>query len=172
MKRLSSIAGTYFEVGKWLAFIGGVAIMIMCLYTTGDVVGRYVLNNPLPASFEITLILLIIITFFGITHTQAKGGHMRLEFLRNRVAPRGQLMLDILSVLIGLFLYSIITWQGLLWTIEALVRHEEMYGVSGIPYYPARLILTIGAFTLCVQYIIEIVQYFVQLFSKSPGGTE
>jgi len=172
MKRLSSIAGTYFEVGRWLAFLAGVAVIVMCFYTTGDVVGRYVLKSPFPASFEITLIFLIIITFFGITHTQARGGHMRLEFLRNRFAPRGQLMLDILSVLIGLFLYSIITWQGLLWTIEAFVRHEEFYGVSGIPYYPARFILTIGAFTLCIQYIIDLVQYFAQLFSKSPGDTE
>jgi len=172
MKRLRSIADTYFKVGNWLAFLGGVAVVIMCFYTTGDVVGRYVLRNPLPASFEITLILLIVITFFGITHVQAKGGHMRLEFLRNRLALRGQLMLDILSVLIGLFLYAIITWQGLLWTIEALVGHEEMIGVSKIPYYPARLILTIGAFSLCVQYIIDLVQYFAQLFSKSPGGAK
>jgi len=169
-KRLDAVADAYSNFGKWLTVLGGVAVIIMCFYTTGDALGRYVFTNPLPASVELTLILLIVITFLGIAHVQARGGHMRLEFLSNRLAPRGQAILNILSVLIGLFLFALITWQGWRWTLEAIVGKEEMMGQWGIPYYPARLALTFGAFTLCIQYIINLVQYIVRLFSKTQVG--
>jgi len=171
-KRLSSIAGVYLSVSKGLVVLGGIAVLFLCFYTTSDVVGRYVFNNPLPATLELTLILLTLITFLGIAHVQAIGGHMRLEFLWKRFSPRGQVILDILVILIGLFIFAIATWQGWKWFMEALATHEEMMGQWGIPSYPARLIFTIGAFSLCVQYVINLVQHVVQLFSIRQVGGE
>jgi len=171
-KRLSSIASVYLNVSKWLVVVGGIAVLLLCFYTTGDVVGRYVFNNPLPASLEFTLILLTLITFLGIAHVQARGGHMRLEFLLRRLSPRGQVILDILAILIGLFIFATATWQGWKWFMEALATHEEMMGQWELPAYPARLIFTIGAFSLCVQYVINLVRYVVQLFSTRQGVGE
>jgi len=143
-----------------MVLASGVVIMLMCLYTTGDVIARYPpIQNPLPASWEITLIFLIIITFWGIGYVQTRGGHMRLEFLWLRFGPRGRIILDMISVLIGLFLYGIVTWQVWLWTVSAWQTHEAMLSVYNIPYFPPRLALTIGAFILCIQYIIDIVRY-------------
>ncbi len=170
--RFSSIADAYYSVGKWLTVASGVAVLLLCFYTTGDALGRFVFDTPLPASLELTLILLIVIVFWGIAHVQARGGHMRLDFLRSRLAPRGQVLLDIFSLLIGLFIFALVTWQSWIWTMEALATHDEMMGQWSIPFFPPRLALTFGAFTLCVQYIINLIQYFTQLFSTSQVGKE
>ena len=172
LKKIGSIAGIHLKVNRWLTVFGGVAVLLLCFYTTGDVIGRYSLDNPLPASFELSLIFLIFITFWGIGYVQARGGHMRLEFLRQRFGPRGRGILDILSLLIGLFLFAIITWQGWIWAVEAWVEHEAMLGFLRIPYFPPRLALTIGAFSLCIQYIINIVQQAGQLMGMSQVGEQ
>lgn len=171
-KGISSIAGVHLNVNRGLTALGGVAVLLLCLYTTGDVIGRYLLDNPLPASWELTLILLVVITFWGIGYVQARGRHMRLEFLWQRFGPRGQIILDILSVLIGLFLFAIVTWQVWLWTVDAWVTHEAMLGIWRIPYFPPRLALTIGAFSLCIQYVIDLVRYTGKLLSMGQEAEE
>ena len=171
-KRLNSVANAYFNVGKWLTVIAGIAVILMCFYTTGDAMGRKVFSNPLPASWELTLILLIVISFWAIAHVQARGGHMRLDFLRLRFSPRRRSILDILTTLIGLFLFIVVTWQGWVWSIEAWVTHEVMMGQWEIPLFPSRLALTIGAFTLCIQYAINLVQHVVQLLGTNQVGGE
>lgn len=165
IKWLSVIASKYSGLTKGMTLLGGIAVLLMCLYVTIDVIGRYTMNNPLPASFELPVILMVFIVFWSISYVQARGGHMRLEFLWRRFSPRGQDILDIVTAFIGLFIFAIITWQVWIWTKEALISNEQMEGVWGIPYFPARLGLTIGAFCLCLQYVIDIAKHGIHLFS-------
>lgn len=167
LKGIDSIARIHFTVNKWLAAVGGACILVMCFYTTGDVIGRYTLNSPLPAAFEITLILLIFITFWGITYVQARGGHMRLEFLWLKFGRRGRLVLDILSVLIGLFVFAIITWQGWIYAVDAWVTKDSSMGFYTVSTFPARLGLAIGSTSLLIQYVIDLIRYAGQLSIKS-----
>ena len=150
-KCLKLIATLYSKVIWWMTLIGGIIVLVLCLYTTGDVTGRYTMNSPLPASFELTIIFMVFIVFWGLAQVQARGGHMRLDFLRSRFSPRGRSILDMLSLIIGLFLFSLITWQAWSWFMEAWLTNERMSGIWDIPYAPARLAYTIGAFFLCIQ---------------------
>lgn len=150
--------------------VSGVIIMLLCLYTTGDVIGRYALNKPLWAAYEMSLIFLIYITFWGIAYVQSRGGHMRLGFLWQRFGPRGKAALDLLAVLIGLFLFAIITWQGWIWAIQSWVIKESTMGAWTVPLFPARIGLAIGALLLLIQYIIDLVRHTSQLLNPTKVG--
>lgn len=167
MKRVANICTS---LNKWLVVISGVIILIMCLYTTGDVVGRYALNHPLPAAFEITLILLIYISYWGFGYVQSRGGHMRLGFLWEKAGLRGKAALDSLTEVIGLFLFVIIAWQGWVWAINSWQTKEATMGVWEIPLFPARFGLAVGASVLCIQYIVDLILHIGQLVGAVKGG--
>lgn len=150
--------------------VSGIIIMLLCLYTTGDVIGRYALNKPLWAAYEMSLIFLIYITFWGLAYVQSRGGHMRLGFLWQRFGPRGKAALDLLTILIGLFLFAIITWQGWVWAINSWVIKESSMGAWTVPYFPARIGLAIGSLLLLIQYIIDLVRHTSQLLNPSKVG--
>ena len=126
--------------------------------------------TPIVLSREKSTILLVVIVSFSLASVQASGGHLRLEFLCQRFGPRGQAGILILSSLIGLFLFALITWQGWHWALRAWQMGEQYEGIWGISYFPPRLILTIGAFLLCIQYSIELVQYISQLLTQRKGS--
>ncbi len=159
LKGIDSVARIHLTVNKWLASVAGIVILVMCFYTTGDVFGRYALNKPLPAAFEITMILLIYVTFFGIAYVQARGGHMRLEFLLSVYGRHGRSAVDIISVVIGLFVFAIITWQAWILAIEAWVIQERTMGAYTVVLFPARIGLAIGSTSLLIQYIIDLVRH-------------
>lgn len=160
---LKRIAGVSLKINTGLVIVSGIVIMLAMLYTTGDVIGRYTLNKPLPAAYEMTLTFLIYITFWGIAYVQSRGGHMRLGFIWERSGPRGKAALDTLSEVIGLFLLVIITWQGWEWAASSWTDKEVTMGIYTVPLFPARLGLAIGCSFLCIQYVIDLTRHISQL---------
>lgn len=153
-----------------LVYISGIVVLLLCLYTTVDVVGRYLLNKPLWAAYELTMILLIYITFWGLAYVQARRGHMRLEFLYQKLGPRGRIVLDIVSILIGLFLFVIVTWQGWEWAIHSWKIQETTMGAYIVPLFPARIGLAIGSLIFVIQYLIDLIWNIAQLFAIKEGA--
>src|SRR5512141_1969619 len=98
VKTIARVADSYAKFARWVAILGGVVVFVLMLYTTVDVGGRYLFNHPVPAAYEMTVIFLIYITYFGITLVQARGGHMRLGFLWEKAGPRGKALIDLASV--------------------------------------------------------------------------
>lgn len=169
---MNTLADYYLKVVTGMVLVSGVLMVVMMIYTTGDVTGRYLANNPLPATYEFTVTLMVFIVFLSLAHTQAVGGHLKLDFLSQRINPRGQAILEILTLLIGLSLLALITWQAWGWAWEAWQIKEEMEGTLGIPYFPSRLGLTIGAFLLWIQYLINLIQRIDQLLRIGPQVVE
>lgn len=168
--KANHVADSYFKMLRWLTTVSGIAIMVMMFYITGDVAGRYLFNNPLPASFKISEMLMVFIIFWSLAYVQARGGHLRLQFLSRRFPPRGQSILDILASIIGIFIFAIIAWQAADWAMKAWQTGEYAQGVWKIPYFPARLTLAIGAFIICLQFIVSLIPHIRQLFGIDRMG--
>ena len=168
--KANRVADSYFKTLRWLTVVAGIAIMVMMIYITGDVTGRYLFKNPLPASFKISEMLMIFIIFWSLAYVQARGGHLRLQFLSRRFPPRGQSILNILALIIGIFIFAIITWQAADWAIKAWQTGEYAQGVWKIPYFPARLTLSVGAFIICLQFIVSLIPHISQLLGTGRVG--
>ena len=112
VKGIARVADGYARFARWVAVISGLVVMFLMFYTTADVIGRYTLNRPVPAAFEYSIIFLVYICYFGITLVQARGGHMRLGFIWEKSGLRGRALIDLVSVIVGLFIFGIATWQG------------------------------------------------------------
>ena len=164
-KGVIKLAEEYAKFARWVAAISGIVVIVMMLYTTVDVAGRYLANHPMPAAYEMTIIFLIYITYFGVTLVQARGGHMRLGFLYEKAGPRGKSLIDLFSVLFGLFIVGIITWQGWLYAIESWQIEEVTMGVYTVPVFPGRIALAIGSTIFIIQYIIDFVKSILVLLN-------
>jgi TRAP-type C4-dicarboxylate transport system permease small subunit len=161
------VGEAYAKFAKWVAAISGIVVMIMMVYTTVDVGGRYLARHPMPAAYEMTIIFLIYITYFGVTLVQARGGHMRLGFLYEKAGPRGKSLIDLFSVLFGLFIVGIITWQGWVWAIESWQIQEVTMGIYTVPVFPGRIALAIGSTIFIIQYIIDVIKCIMILVNPA-----
>jgi TRAP-type C4-dicarboxylate transport system permease small subunit len=171
MKTITHIADEYAKFAKWVAVISGIIVVCLMLYTTVDVAGRYLANNPMPAAYEFTNMFLIYITYFGITLVQARGGHMRLGFLWEKARPRGRALIDLFSVIIGLFIVSLITWQGWLYAIYSWQVSEVTMGLYTIPLFPGRIALAIGSAIFLIQYIIDAIRNILVVINPEAAPT-
>ena len=158
------LADYYLRILRGLTLTSGIALMIMMLYITGDVIGRYLFLKPLPASFEISQMIMIFISFWALAYVQARGEHLRLEFFSRLFPPKGQAILNILTSLIGIFIFAIITWQATDWGVKGLLMGEYEQGYWRFPLGPPRLVLAIGAFIVTIQFFVDLIGNIRRLF--------
>ena len=59
-----------------LEWVGAISLFLVMSLTVVDIVGRYMLNSPLPGSIELTRIGIAIVVFCALQSLTARRGHV------------------------------------------------------------------------------------------------
>ncbi|MBN1106706.1 MAG: TRAP transporter small permease [Deltaproteobacteria bacterium] len=145
-------------------------IFLMAIWVFCDVVGRYVLNHPIPGTTELVKCYIVAIVFLGVAYTLNQKRHIRTTILLDRLSPVPRVWCDIFCSLIGALIFSGLCYFSFKEAWAAwLVR--EFDGVQlKVPVYPARFTIVLGSGLFVIQEVIDI---FTQVAKLKPnrGGT-
>ncbi len=142
----------------YLLPISWVALIIIILMVTIDVTGRFLFEAPLPASFEISALLMPFIMFPPLAYALSMGLHIRVSLLTRRLPPRAQLWFEIGADVIGLALFAMVAYIGWLHFYKSYLIRELIFASIDLPWYPSKLLLFVGATCFSLQFIINIVR--------------
>lgn len=150
-----------------LAWIAAIFLLLLMLYVTGDVIGRYVFNRPLPGAYELAATFLAFIVFLGLAFGEKIGINIRLLTLHDRLGKRARGITDIITYIIGVFLSGLIAQQSWKWAIDSFVRGEYMEGQINFPYYPSKFATAIGMTFLLIAFATKLIQSINQMKQKT-----
>jgi len=121
------------------------------LFVLIAVIMRYVFNNPIPAGFEVAGLICGAYTMLAGAWVLLKQGHVRMEILFNRLSPRGQAIMDIVtSVLFFIFAVAFM-YAALNTATKSISVMETSYSGIDVPYWPVKLMMPIGGALLLLQ---------------------
>jgi len=146
------------RIGRALAALNGltmgagsVAVVLMILHVTADVVMRYAFNSPLPATILfVSVFYMIAVAFLPLSSVEQNDAHISVELVYDLLAGWMQWGLRALSHLLSIAVFGALAWRT---GAEALTRHAA--GTSAveagmrIPTWPAYFVLPL-AFGLAV----------------------
>lgn len=127
----------------------------MMLLVTGDVLGRYLFNSPIHGTTEITEFMMVGLLYFTLAHTQALKAHIRVDMLVSLFSPRARLICEEITYFLGFILFALITWQSLVSAIQAWKIGETTFGLILFPLFPAKVLIPIGCFIVCLRLILD-----------------
>lgn len=111
-----------------------------------DVVGRYLLNRPLPGSSEITEILMAILIYAGLPIVSYRNAHIAIDLL-DTVTPKTLIRIrGVIVSLLSTFVLAVIAWR--LWVYADQIR---VYG--DVTEY---LKLPLAPFAYCMSVLASI----------------
>lgn len=135
-------------------------IVILTLGTCYEVFVRYVLNNPTAWAFDMSYLMYGAVFFMAGAYTLSRGGHVRADMYYRRWPVRVQASVE-------LALYVLFFFPG----VTALVISGWGYGTSslrilevsvnspaGVPIWPLKMMIPIGASLLTLQGIAEVLR--------------
>jgi TRAP-type C4-dicarboxylate transport system permease small subunit len=140
----------------FLGSIGAGVIFALMLITGIDVIGRYLFQRPLVGAFEMSELALAIMVLFGWGYNQAIKGHIDIDLLYKRLPLSVQTILDFLTPLLGLALFSFVSWQAVKFTLDS-IGWGEATEMLHMPVWIFKLTIFIGAVSISLQFVVDII---------------
>jgi TRAP-type C4-dicarboxylate transport system permease small subunit len=153
----------------FLNYISVIIIFLTALWITGDVVGRYFFNSPIPGTTELIKTGILGIVFFGIAYTLQQGRHIRtdvfLKHLPSTIIHCG----NALGCLIGAIMFALVFKFGWEEAWKAWVV-KEFEGVQlQVPTYPSYFIMVLGSGLLVIQFTIDLIRNVQAALSRKKS---
>jgi len=152
-------------VSRIVNSVGVSVLLVMIILVTTDVTLRYVFNSPLRGVYEIVEVILVIVVAFGMAYTAMQKGMVAVEVLVERFRPRVRAILGIFNSLMGLTLFSLISWKSTEQAITYWAAGETTY-VSGLPLFPFVLIVSFGTALLSLVLFVQMLENITQAVRK------
>lgn len=165
MRKLLSI----FEKG--LLAIATAGLLLMMLSISFDALGRHILNSPLRGNFEMTsLYFMVILVFATLSANYAQGVHVRLDVVSEGLKRRFGKNYTRAIAFICLPIFGLFTWHV---GIEAIAKFEHLetrMGAIPFPVYLSYIWVALGALTLTLRFILDIVAPLDIAEDEAHGG--
>jgi TRAP-type C4-dicarboxylate transport system permease small subunit len=108
--------------------------------------------------------MLAVFILLGVAYTHQVKGHVRVSFLVSRIPEKAGLITDTITTLLSLFIIAILAWQG--WVLG--IEQKTVSDMLRIPQLPFRLLVSVAAFFLCLELLLDLTVCAGKLFGINP----
>jgi len=147
---------------KTQRFMKGVAstcLMGMCLMTCADVILRSTINQPIFGSEEIVSIFAVLAIGFALPYSHAKGSHVGVEIVVRLLSKRTQEFIKLITNIVALFLFLILTWQMFIYA-QVMSHSGEVSMNLELPMYWFVYALSFCLLVVSLYILQEILLFF------------
>jgi len=152
---LTILAG---PAAKLLNSVAAVFLGAMMILTGIDVFLRYVLNSPVPGSFELTEFMMPVVITFGFAYCALEKGHVQVELVTSKLPRRTQAVMNGIACLVFFGLFLLITWQSWI-RAKGMMDSGQTSITLAIPVFPFVLAVALGSAALCLVVLRDFFSY-------------
>ncbi len=120
------------RLSEGIFLITGLAVLLITLMISFDVLMRYFLNRPQLFVDELTAFILVGVIFLGTAPTFHRDAHIRIDLVTSRLRKATQRRLRIFTLSVGIAMLGVVTYETILSTWVAY----KFGRVSAVMVYP------------------------------------
>ncbi|AFT68463.1 TRAP transporter, DctQ-like membrane protein [Alloalcanivorax dieselolei B5] len=157
-----------YRLGRYLSrvtdmttLVGGLAIALMMIHISLDVVLRYLFSTPIPGTITyVSNYYMIVAAFLPLAYAEKLGAHISVEVVTERLPQRIQFHLAHWLILLSAIILGFMTVKT--W-LEAVTRFEMgtalVEGGTSIIIWPGYFVLPIGLGLMVLMLVYKFVVY-------------
>lgn len=143
------------------AIMLAVGVLLMAGNTIANVVGRFVFQSSLFFSEELNRVLIILITFAGISYAARQGRHIRMSAIFDTLpGPARKALMIIIAAITATFMFGL-CWYSIGY-IETQAGRGRVLPSLQIPVWWTLLWVPVGFFLTGAQYVLTVVKNIVE----------
>ncbi len=139
------------RTNRFVAKVGACSLILLMLLTAGDVIGRDILGRPVPGAVELSQYVLAVFVLLGLAYTQQVKGHVTVSLVTSKLSVSGQLLLKLVSSLLGVGLFGLLAWQG--WVVG--IEERTVSDMLRLPQFPFRILVALAGCLACLELLID-----------------
>jgi TRAP-type C4-dicarboxylate transport system permease small subunit len=162
MDKLRKVSRGLNQSFNWVA---GAGLVIMMVLTVADAIAIKAFSTPIPGTIELISFLSVVVVAFALGYTQQVKGHIQVDFFVTRFPPIIRNLLGMLVSLIGVILFALLAWGSFEYG-HVLRQSGEVSMTQRIPFYPFVYALAFCCIPICLQLLIEAIDYANRMIKK------
>jgi len=132
-------------------------VLLMAFNTIANVVGRYVFQSSIFFTEELNRILIIVITFAGISYAARQGRHIRMSAIYDALPGRPRkLLMIVIALVTSVFMFGL-SWYSFEYLITQAGRGRVLPALQ-IPVWTTLIIVPIGFFMTGMQFLLTAIK--------------
>ena len=156
------------KLNKIAGALSGIFILIIGIIVTYEVIMRYVFASPTTWVLEISIYLNIACVFLAGGFTLRDKMHINVDTFTARFSNRNQILLQLISLILGLLYCFVLTWKGLELAITSFRLGEVSPTILHIPVVLPYSCIVFGGALLVLEFIVQIMEGISTL--RKVGG--
>ncbi len=148
-----------YPISRFLHRFAQVVVVLMVMLTVVDVCLRYIFNNPIVGSYELTEFMMAVLVFASVGFTQSVKDHVSVDLVVTKLPDRVRALLEAITCLLAFGLFAMAAWRNVLHTATTWQRHDVSAELF-IPVSPFVLFVALG---IAVLSLVLLVQFFQSL---------
>jgi TRAP-type C4-dicarboxylate transport system permease small subunit len=141
---------------RLLTLFAALATFIMMLLTTADAFGRYLLNRPILAAYELTTnYLMVAAIFLAMPYAYRQGANIRVTFLAERLRGKMKLAIDYAVQIVSILYCAalvVATWQQ----ARHMLATKTTFATLDLPLWPGYMVVFIGLLLTTLLMLIDL----------------
>lgn len=133
-------------------FVLGLSIITMSVLVMGNVVSRQLFNVSWPFTEEIGGLLLIVITFGGLSYAASQRQHISMSAIHDALPPRGQKVLGRTIDLVTALLMLGMAYIALRYVVQ-IYESGDTSSVLTIPMFIVLIVIPLSFFLTAIRYL-------------------
>ena len=143
------------------AFLLAAGVLLMALNTVANVVGRFMLGSSIQGTEEVNRILIILITFAGISYAARHGRHIRMTAFFDMMSVRMRKVLMIVIALVTAAFMFALTWYSWGYLMTTFGRGRLLPSLQ-IPVWWTLVWVPVGFFMTGLQYLLTAIKNIIE----------
>ena len=169
MKSLTRLGKILDQVNIIMVVISTVLILGLTLIVGADITLRYVFLRPLGWVKEVSEYILVALGFLVAAWILKDDGHVKMDLLLNKVNPKVQTVMNIITSIMSALVVLIVTW----FTLRVMADFYRTKLVTPSVLEPPKWILLIpifvGSLLLAIQFIRRTFSFIARWKMLSKG---
>ena len=141
------------RIEDFMAYLGGILLLVMVLSICYEIVLRYFFNRPTLWAVGVVEYILFCITFLATAWVLRRDGHIRIDLGMSFFTERGRLRLNIITSCMGLVSSAVMAWCGSKTTYDLFSRNVMAAQDPEIPKFILVGFIPLGFFFLIIEFI-------------------
>jgi TRAP-type C4-dicarboxylate transport system permease small subunit len=161
---LDGIFKTLGAVEKIASTIAAVFMFAIMIIVFSDVVMRYAFNRPFSWAYDLISIYLMAGVFFLVlSEAYTSRAHVSVDILQQKFSPPMIRLSEIVTCLVGITVFSLIAWLGLLRAVESFQSSDVMAGGIPWPMWPSIGLVPFGAGLITLRLALHLIAHVLSL---------
>ena len=136
--------------------IGGATLSFMMFLTVADVSLRAA-GHPIIGTFEIVALSLALVIGFCFPCVSLDNANVYMEFLLERLSPRGKAAMYTFTRILGIILFALIAYN-LFGVGKEFHKSREVTATLRIPFYPVAYGVGVCCIVECLVFVSQIIK--------------